>query len=105
MILSEKQKKALNVIESLRKRIDLLDSHKVVGFINDKQYAESLKSISEEIDRLEKEFGLEPTKLDAYDFLHNPETIGQFKDSISRTNDLIASLNVEDDEIIFGDVA
>lgn len=97
MMLSERQKEALNDIENLRKRIDLLDSHKVVGYINDKQYAESLKSISDEVDRLEKEFGIQPGGVDAREFLYE-DGIKKFSESVSVTDNIFEEGISGDDE-------
>lgn len=59
MILSEKQLEWQEKFDSLRKRIDLLDSHKTVNLINSKQYDESMRAIVQEIEELEKENGIE----------------------------------------------
>lgn len=88
-MLSERQKEIQSTIESLRKRVDLLDSHKVVGYINDKQYAESLESISHEIDKLEEELGIKPKGIDAGEFMY-ANGIEKFNDSVERTNDIFA---------------
>lgn len=70
-MLSEKQLKTLDELEDLKKRIHLLDSHKVVGYINNKQYAESLTTIMKEVERIEEQYGVKPENTSAKDILYN----------------------------------
>ena len=60
MYLTEKQEKTINDLEMLRKRVELLESHKMVmpTLINEKQYRESLKAISDEVEKIEQEYGV-----------------------------------------------
>lgn len=84
MFLTEKKMETLDTIANLRKQIDLLDSHKTVGLINNKQYAESLNNIVKKIEQLEEENGIEPPKgFTAFDLL--------FGDSISKYDEMMKS--------------
>lgn len=69
MILSEKQLEWQERFDSLRKRIDLLDSHKTVELISPKQYNESMRTIVQEIEDLEKENGIEDNGVSVNDNL------------------------------------
>lgn len=86
-MLSEKKLELLETIANLRKQVDLLDSHKTVGLINNKQYDESLKHIMEKIEKIEEENGIEPPKdFTAFDLL--------FGDSMDKFNDMMTSFDV-----------
>ena len=67
MILSEKQREYQAQLDTLRKQIDLLDSHKTVGLITNKQYNKSLGVIVAKVEELEKEFGIIPPQLEQSD--------------------------------------
>lgn len=84
MILSEKEKETIDLLENLKKQVNLLDSHKTVGLITDKQYAESLEQIIKKVEKIEEELGIEPPKeYLAFDLL--------FGDSMSKYNEMMES--------------
>lgn len=87
MMLSEKQLEIIEYLDSLKKQIELLDSHKVIKLINDKQYQESLETITHKLDRIEVELGIrEPeTQTTAFDLL--------FGESIEKYNNMLESVD------------
>ena len=82
-MISEKQSETLEMIANLRKQVELLDSHRNVGLITAKQYAESLAHIVEKVESIEKEYGIEPPKYSAFDAL--------FKESADEYNKMMSS--------------
>lgn len=86
MLLSEKKMKTIDTIAKLRKQVELLDSHKKVGLINNKQYTESLDRIVKYIEMIEQEYDIEPPKdFTAFDLL--------FGDSMDKFNDMMTSFD------------
>ena len=69
MILSERQREIKETIDNLKRQIELLDSHKLVGLINDKQYKESMYYISKKVDELEEELGVNKHSYNAFDLM------------------------------------
>lgn len=59
-MLSEKQIETLETLSTLRKQIELLDSHKTMEMIKPKQYNQALAIIAAKVEAIEKEYGLEP---------------------------------------------
>lgn len=83
MILSESKAETLKTLENLRRQVDLLDSHKTVGLISDKQYAQSLAHIVKKIEDIEDEYGVEhPREWTAFDLLFG-ESMDKYKDMMS----------------------
>lgn len=62
-MVSEKVQADLDLMESLRKQIEFLDSHRNVGLINDKQHMESMFHIVEQIEEKEEEYGIVPDSI------------------------------------------
>lgn len=60
MFLSDIQMELKEKLETFKRQVELLDSHKLTGLINDKQYKESMYRIAKQLDVLEEQFGLEP---------------------------------------------
>ena len=65
MMLNEKQKSELEKLSTLRKEVELLESHKMIygedkefGLLSKKQYEESGKRIEQKVAELEKEYGI-----------------------------------------------
>lgn len=60
-MLSEKQQTMINRIETLKKKVELLESHRVVygeSLISPKQYNETTRQILKELEELEHENGI-----------------------------------------------
>lgn len=60
MMISERVQADLDLLDSLKKQVEFLDSHKNVGLINEKQHRESLLHIIEQIEYKEDEYGIIP---------------------------------------------
>ena len=67
--MSAKQIELQKKLDDMRHQVQLLDSHKTVGLINDKQYNDSLGRIVEQIEEIEEEYGLAPYIFTADDLL------------------------------------
>ncbi len=85
-MLSEHDNDTINKCNSLRTQIELLESHKTVGLITNKQYAESLDQIVEKVEEIEKEYGLEPIYMSANNILHGNQA-DNFNNSIKDFED------------------
>ena len=55
---SVNQQKTLDKLASLRKQVELLESHKTVDFVTPKQYNESANRILRQLEELEAENGI-----------------------------------------------
>ena len=55
---SVNQQKTLDKLASLRKQVELLESHKTVDFVTPKQYNESANRILMQLEELETEYGI-----------------------------------------------
>ena len=55
---SVNQQKTLDKLASLRKQVELLESHKTVDFVTPKQYNESANRILNQLEELETEYGI-----------------------------------------------
>lgn len=64
MFLTDEQKKTAEHLDMIRKKVELLDSHKLTmgQYITDKQYYESLKAISDELETIEHQYNIERPK-------------------------------------------
>lgn len=99
MFLSDRQMELQNILNDLKKQVELLDSHKMVGLINDKQYKESMFHIAVTLDKLEQEIGIPQHRYSALDIMYKEsmEKLEQeIKERYSKSNN-----NLEDDEPIF----
>ena len=55
---TQRKHEILNEIDTLRKRVELLESHKTVGMITDDQYIETGLSLLNRVRELEEECGI-----------------------------------------------
>lgn len=81
MYLSDKQLELQATLNAIRKQIELLDSHRVVGLINEKQYKESLFYITQQLDQIEQNLGMEPHEYNASDIIYRKSMEGVNDDS------------------------
>lgn len=85
-MLSEHDNETVDKLNSLRTQIELLDSHRTVGLITNKQYAESLETIVNKVETIENEYGLEPYYMSANNILHGNQA-DNFNNSIKDFED------------------
>lgn len=83
-MLTEKQIEDLHVLNDLRKQVELLDSHMKVGFISEKQYAETMNNIVRKVEKLEEENGIKPEPIEAFNFM--------FKDGIEKFEQMMEGI-------------
>lgn len=83
-MLTESQANDLQLLSDLRRRVELLDSHMNVGYINQKQYFESMANITQKVEELENKYGIKPEPLRAFDLM--------FKDGIEKLDEMMEDI-------------
>ena len=105
MFLTDKQEKTLEDLQMLRRKIELLESHRMVmpELVNDKQYYESLKAISDEVAKIECAYGIKAQRFGVNGNLKTcMETLNNIEDMLNEMQ--IIQYEEEQDELELDDM-
>ena len=98
-MLSDRQIELQKIISTLRKQVELLDSHLLTGLITEKQHKESLYYIAKKVDELEKELGVMEHTYNAFDLMFG-ESMEKFNKMFDyRVHKAIDEIDEERDQI------
>ena len=92
---TQRKHEILNELDTMRKRVELLESHKVVGMITDEQYQESGLQMQNRLRELEEECGIDRPIFHAKGLMYDDEAklFDEVQKSISEVMDGIVNQN------------
>lgn len=90
-----------NLLQSLKKQIDFLDSHKTLELINEKQYNEALAEIVSHLAALEKKHNVDSKEHTVNGNLEKiQKTLGEIKEELVLFHDsFFREANLNEDEV------
>ena len=70
---TQRKHEILNELDTMRKRVELLESHKTVGMISDEQYLETGIQLANRVKELEEECGIDEPRFDPKGLLYDDQ--------------------------------
>ena len=83
---TQRKHEILNELDTMRKRVELLESHKTVGMISDEQYTETGLMLQNRLTELESECGIDRPIFHAKGLMYEDEAI-LFDDEVHKAID------------------